>query len=38
MSVAVAVPSPELVASLRRLGLVGDDLPPMTPLRGGVSS
>jgi Ser/Thr protein kinase RdoA (MazF antagonist) len=41
--VTVAVPpaacaSPPLVASLRRLGLVGADLPPMVPLTGGVSS
>jgi aminoglycoside phosphotransferase (APT) family kinase protein len=27
-----------LVASLRRLGLIGDDVPPMRPLGGGVSS
>src|SRR5215207_9521022 len=33
-----AAPSEPLVASLRRLGLVGDALPPMRPLPGGVSS
>jgi hypothetical protein len=31
-------PPTELVAVLRRQGLVGDDVPPMTPLAGGVSS
>lgn len=31
-------PPEDLVAALRRLGLVGDRLPPMAPLTGGVSS
>ena len=31
-------PPTELVAVLRRQGLIGDDVPPMTPLAGGVSS
>ena len=31
-------PPTELVAVLRRPGLIGDDVPPMTPLTGGVSS
>jgi aminoglycoside phosphotransferase (APT) family kinase protein len=39
MSVALqSTPSLELVVSLRRLGVIGDCLPPMTPLCGGVSS
>ncbi len=33
-----AVPSAPLLASLRRLGLIGHDVPAMRPLTGGVSS
>jgi tRNA A-37 threonylcarbamoyl transferase component Bud32 len=32
------VPSAPLLASLRRLGLIGAEIPPMVPLGGGVSS
>ena len=33
-----AAPSAALLASLRRLGVIGDEIPPMQPLGGGVSS
>jgi hypothetical protein len=38
MTVEVLAPSPELLSSLERFGLLHDGAPPMTPLTGGVSS